>query len=111
MITGPRLEAEAGLMANHHPHFQLFITDREVGFSGWLRGPQSGQWYATMGKAKIADYPQQEPAVYMKPQIGGHWWVGGRLCWHPDGGHWKPGQNTFAKAIYVAIEYLARFDR
>lgn len=110
MVSEPRIEAEQGLMANHHPHFRFFRTGREIGFVGYLRG-SSGRWFAVMIKAKIADYPQEEPAVYMKPQIGGHWWAGGRLCWHPDGGHWRPGQNTFAKAVYVAIEYLARFDR
>ena len=109
MLRPPRWEAEQRLIENHFPNFAPFATDHEIGFSGWLPGGR-GRRYAVLVKARIRDYPQREPKVFMRPHIGSHWFADGSLCWHMDGQQWNPSRDTFFKVLIVVLNYLKCFE-
>ena len=112
MLTPPRWEAEVRLMHNVFPAFEPVAEPGEwAGFRGWLRGKRTGIFYGVLIRASIKIYPNQEPAVYMKPRPEPHHWIqDGRLCYLRKGQVWNPAEDTFAQALIIAAKYVDEFD-
>lgn len=112
MFTQPRFEAECEVIARHFPSFEPFVVPGvEAGFWGYLTGPRSGTTYEVTSRARIRDYPQCEPRVYMCPHAEAHhWYPDNRLCYRREERKWNPAEDTFAQTIAMAIKYIAEFD-
>src|SRR2546422_87118 len=75
------------------------------------RGKRTGRLYEVVIKASIAKYPNEEPALYMRPHPERHHWIGdGRLCYLRRGHVWNPAEDTFAQAVIIAAKYVDEFD-
>src|SRR5437867_6239469 len=99
MLTTPRWEAEVKLMKNAFREFEPFAEPgRWAGFRGWLRGKRTGRLYEVVIKASIAKYPNEEPALYMRPHPERHHWIGdGRLCYLRRGHVWNPAETRLPR--------------
>jgi hypothetical protein len=112
MMTTPRWHAEVRKMRSLFPHVKPYaIPGRDAGFRGCFAGPRTRVSYVVMVNSRIADYPENEPGVYIHPHPEPHhWYRDDRLCYQRKEHVWNPAEDTFAQALLLAVKYIAEFD-
>lgn len=103
MLSQVRWQAEQQLMQRAFGEgFTPFVDEKFAGFFGHLRGSR-GQVYEVEIRAKIKNYPQSAPKVFIRPRVGSNYLWDGSLCVnHP----WQPARGSFAQQILYAAAYI-----